>query len=88
MGRLRARGTDARRRLSSSALIQEDDLQLKWMDIRGRNGAKRITDLVLLGIEETAIFLVASSARTTSVSERLSKGCFDPDGQWRRDVLP
>jgi hypothetical protein len=65
-----ARGawSDARRGLSGSALIQEDHLQCKMvLEELGMKRAKVSPDLVLLGIEEAAILLVASSAGTTSV---------------------
>jgi hypothetical protein len=65
----------ARKRLSSSSLIQEDDLQAtEWEKniIQLSAAGKRkdelvLTYLVFIGIKETAILLVASAAGTTSM---------------------
>lgn len=60
--------SNARHGLSSSTLVQEDHLEGST-DVRETMQLARHPDLIFPGIEEAAIFLVASSAGTTSVRD-------------------
>ena len=61
----RAAFVHARKRLSSSPLVQEDDLARDPLSEGCFDGKDKLLDLILIGVEKAAIFLIASATGTT-----------------------